>query len=114
MEYLTLADYKSLGGTLEQPEFIRQEYAVRKEIDLHTFNRLQAVDPIPQDLKMCTFELIQRQLCGDLDGQDFSSQGSGNLSGTKEDRQKRICEIIRRYLDGLSVGGIPVFYAGNV
>jgi hypothetical protein len=114
MSYITFADYQSLGGALEQPEFARQEYAARKEIDFHTFNRLQNLAAIPECLKMCAMELVQRQLCGDLDGQDFSSHGSGRLSGTKEDRQKRIHEIIRRYLDGLSVDGIPVFYAGNV
>ena len=114
MAYLSFTDYQSLGGNLPEPDFTRQEYAARKEIDLHTFSRLQDIDPIPEDLKMCVLELVQRQLCGDLDGQDFISQGSGKLSGTKEDRKNRAYEIIRRYLDGLTVDGVPVFYAGNV
>jgi hypothetical protein len=113
MQYLTYADYESLGGNLPQDEFTRQEYAARKEIDFHTFNRLQGIDPIPEDLKMCTLELIQRELCGKLDGQDFISQGSGRLSTTKESLKGKAAELIRKYLDGLAVGGIPVFYAGN-
>ena len=99
---------------LEQPEFIRQEFAARKEIDLHTFDRLQNINPVPEELKMYTLELIQRELCGSLDGQDFSSQSAGKVSVTKEERKARASEIIRRYLSGLTVNNIPVFYAGNV
>ena len=113
MNYLTFIEYQEMGGTLEQQEFTRHEYAARKEIDLHTFNRLQEIDPVPDDLKMCTLELVQRHLCGNLNGDDFTSQGSGSLSGTREDRKARSAEIIRRYLDGMIVNGISVFYAGN-
>jgi hypothetical protein len=113
MGYLSFADYKSLGGNLEQPEFNRQEYAARKEIDFNTYNRLQGIDPIPENLKMCTLELIQRGFCGSLDGQDFISQGSGKLSGTKESIKGRAAELIRKYLDGMTVDGVPVFYSGN-
>ena len=113
MEYLTFADYKSLGGQLPESDFIRQEYAARKEIDFNTYNRLQGIDPVPENLKMCTLELIQRGFCGSLDGQDFISQGSGKLSGTKESIKGRAAELIRKYLDGMTVDGVPVFYSGN-
>jgi hypothetical protein len=111
--YLTFEEYRELGGALTELDFNRQEYAARKEIDLQTFNRLQGIGPIPDDLKMCVLELVQRGLLGDLDGQDFTSQSSGRLSSAKEDRHKRIGEIIRRYLEGITVGGVPVFYSGN-
>jgi len=114
MQYLTFSVYQGLGGQLPETDFIRQEYSARKEIDLLTFNRLQGIDPIPDDLKMCVLELIERQLCGSLDGQDYSSQSSGKVSVTKEDRKNRTVEIIRRYLSDLTVNNIPVFYAGNV
>jgi hypothetical protein len=113
MQYLTFADYKSMGGSLEQPEYTRAEYAARKEIDNLTFQRLQGIDPIPEDLKICVLELIERELCGNLDGQDFISQGSGKLSTTKESLKGKAAELIRKYLDGITVDGFPVFYAGN-
>ena len=113
MQYLAFADYQSMGGGLPQDEFIRQEYAARKEIDSLTFQRLQGIDPVPEDLKMCTLELVERELCGKLDGEDFISQGSGRLSATKESLKGKAAELIRRYLDGLTVDGISVFYAGN-
>jgi hypothetical protein len=113
MQYLTFADYQSMGGSLPQDEFTRQEFAARKEVDSITFQRLQGIDPVPEDLKMCVLELVERELCGNLDGQDFISQGSGRLSTTKESLRGKAAELIRKYLDGLSVNGISVFYAGN-
>jgi hypothetical protein len=113
MQYLTFANYQSLGGELPESDFIRQEYAARKEIDFLTYNRLQGIDPVPENLKMCVLELIQREFCGKLDGEDYISQGSGKLSGTKESLKGRAAELIRKYLDGLVIDGIPVFYAGN-
>jgi hypothetical protein len=113
MQYLTFKDYQGMGGILPESDFTRQEFAARKEIDYHTFNRLQGIDPVPDDLKMCTLELRQRELCGNLDGQDFISQGSGRVSNTKESLKGKAAELIRKYLDGLTVDGIPVFYAGN-
>ena len=113
MNYLEYTDYQSLGGKLPESDFIRHEHAARKEIDLQTFGRLQGIDPIPDDLKMCTLELVERELCGNLDGQDFISQGAGRLSATKESLRGKAAELIRKYLDGLTVDGIPVFYAGN-
>jgi hypothetical protein len=111
--YLEYAEYQKLGGNLEQLEFNRQEFAARKEIDFYTFNRLQGINPVPENLKMCVLELIQRGFCGSLDGQDYISQGSGKLYGTKESIKGRAAELIRKYLDGMTVGGVPVFYAGN-
>jgi hypothetical protein len=113
MEYLTFANYQSMGGKLEQPEFIRAEYAARKEIDSLTFQRLEGIDPVPENLKMCALELIEREFCGKLDGEDYISQGSGKVSGTKESLKGRAAELIRKYLDGMTVDGVPVFYAGN-
>jgi hypothetical protein len=111
--YITFDDYQSLGGKLPEADFNRHEFAARKEIDFHTFNRLQEIDPVPENLKMCTLELIERELCGKLDGQDYISQSAGKLSGTKESLKGKAAELIRKYLDGMTANGIPVFYAGN-
>jgi len=111
--YLSFTEYKSLGGSLEQLEFNRQEYSARKEIDFYTFGRLQGINPVPKDLKMCTMELIERGLCGSLDGEDFTSKSSGSLSVTKEDRRANAEALIRKYLSELRVDGLSVFYAGN-
>ena len=110
--YLTYSEYTTLGGNQSQAEFTRNEYAARKEIDRLTHNRLKGLDPVPEDLKMCVMELAQRGLTGNLDGDDFTSESSGKLSGSREGRQKRIYEITRRYLGGMSVNGVPVFYCG--
>jgi hypothetical protein len=111
--YLTYEEYKDMGGKLSETDFLRHEHAARKEIDSLTFNRLQEVEPIPEDLKMCVLELVQQGYCGSLTGEDWTSQGSGKLSGTKESTKGKAAELIRKYLDGMSVNGVPVFYCGN-
>ena len=113
MSYLTFEDYQGLGGQLPESDFTRHEYASRKEIDFHTHGRLEGIDPVPDALKMCTLELIERELCGKLDGEDYISQSSGRLSVTKESSKGKAQELIQKYLDGMTVDGIPVFYAGN-
>jgi len=110
---LTFAEYQALGGDLPQGEFTRHEFAVRKEIDFHTFSRLRGIDPIPEGLKMCSLELIQRGFCGKLDGEDYITQGAGRLSATKESLRGKAAALIRKYLDGMTVDSIPVFYVGN-
>ena len=115
-QYLTFDDYKEMGGTLEESEFIRNEYAARREIDFMTFQRLKGITPVPEELRMCIFELIQRELLG-TDDDNIISKSSGRLSITKdssENRKHRASALIREYLDGLSVGGVNVFYAGNL
>jgi hypothetical protein len=114
MNYLEYTDYISLGGLLPESDFTRQEFAARKEIDCHTFNRLQGIDPVPDDLKMCVLELIQRGYCGPLDGKVFTSVGNDGRSVSLESNEGKAAELIRKYLDGLTVDGVPVFYAGNL
>ena len=59
-QYLTYTEYQSLGGTLEQTPFNLLEYEARNIIDLRTQNRLVDVEPIPQKVKICVFNLIEK------------------------------------------------------
>ena len=111
--YLTFKDYQSLGGKLTIADFTRHEFAARKAIDFLTFQRLQGIDLIPEELKMCVLELIERGYCGALDGREAISLSEGSLSASYESNKGKASEIIRKYLDGLTVQGIPVFYAGS-
>lgn len=57
-QYLSYAEYTSLGGSLSQTSFNLLEYNARKEIDLNTQLRLVDLDTIPDEVKMCDYELI--------------------------------------------------------
>jgi len=112
--YITFDQYRELGGTLDQPKFVRREFEARKEIDLHTFDRLINIDPVPEELKMCALELIERGYLGALDGNDIQSGGASKASVTYKDNEGKADETIRRCLSGLRVNGIPVFCMGGV
>lgn len=59
-QYLTYAEYISLGGTLEQTPFNLLEFEARKQIDLRTQRRLIGLDTIPNEVKLCDFHLISK------------------------------------------------------
>ena len=59
-QYLKYEEYKLLGGSLDLPSFNLLEFNSRKEIDLRTQNRLIYVDDIPQEVKICVYDLIER------------------------------------------------------
>lgn len=59
-QYLTYAEYKSLGGSLEETPFNLLEYEARKQIDIRTQRRLVELETIPEAVKMCDFHLIQK------------------------------------------------------
>ena len=57
-QYLEYTEYKNLGGTLKETPFNLLEYNARKRIDEKTFGRLINLTNIPQEVKLCVFELI--------------------------------------------------------
>ena len=57
-QYLTYAEYISLGGTLEEVPFNELEFECRRIIDSRTQNRLKEVNEIPQEVKMLEYKMI--------------------------------------------------------
>ena len=57
-QYLTYDDYKALGGTIDQTPFNLLEFEARRKIDERTQRRLKGVENIPQEVKVCVFNLI--------------------------------------------------------
>ena len=57
-QYLTYEDYKGLGGTLDLASFNLLEFEARRLIDIKTFNRLVGGENIPQEVKLCEYNLI--------------------------------------------------------
>ena len=56
--YLTYAEYKSLGGTLEETPFNVLELEAQKSIDKYTTGKLKELDSQINEVKICTFRLI--------------------------------------------------------
>lgn len=60
-QYLTYSEYQELGGdAIGETPFNLLEYEARKQIDLRTQNRLKNLDTIPDEVKMCMFNLINK------------------------------------------------------
>ena len=59
-QYLTYNEYQNLGGTeMGIMPFNLLEFEIRKKIDLRTFNRLVGQQDIPQEVKLCEYDLIE-------------------------------------------------------
>lgn len=56
--YLTFEEYRKLGGTLEQMPFNILEFKAQKEIDKYTFNRIKDLEEYSNEVKVCTFDLM--------------------------------------------------------
>lgn len=59
-QYLTYEEYRGLGGTLDLMPFNLLEFGARNQIDLRTKNRLVNESEIPQKVKICLFNLIEK------------------------------------------------------
>lgn len=57
-QYLTCAEYQRLGGTLSQNAFNLLEYKAQMVIDKYTFGRIKDLTTIPQQVKICDYDLI--------------------------------------------------------
>jgi len=80
-QYLTYDEYKALGGTLDLTPFNLLEYEARKQIDLRTHNRLKDIETIPDEVKMCMFNLINKIKSYDETIQDASNVANESIDG---------------------------------
>ena len=58
--YLTYDEYKSMGGTAEEPAFTRLCTAACGRIDRLTHGRIHGLDEVPEAVRLSAFELIRR------------------------------------------------------
>lgn len=125
-QYLTYPEYKALGGTLDQSPFNILEYESRRRIDIKTQNRLN-VNDIPQEVKMCDFELInciERYVSSSeenkgnianesIDGYSISYITLKDVSVVVSSKTKELNDIIRTYLLGVIYNGEHLLYVGR-
>lgn len=122
-QYLTYAEYKALGGTLDQNSFSLLEYNARMRIDERTFGRLKKLETQPEEVKMCDFNLINT-----LNSYSSYTENSKNISSESTDgysisyksaskditeaMEKEVEDIINAYLCNVLVDNIPVLFRG--
>lgn len=125
-QYLTYAEYKSLGGSLEPTPFNLLEFEARKKIDKRTQNRLHGISDIPQDVKLCMFNLINKvekyaktineiqgnKASENIDGYSVSYITSSSIKEIIVSKDKELDGIIYDDLFGVIVNGEHLIYDG--
>ena len=121
-QYLTLDEYIELGGSqIEQMPFNLLEFEARRKIDSRTQNRLRNEENIPQEVKLCVFNLINtlqtyintqnRNVQSESVG-EYSVSYGGNINEIIESKNAELDDIIIDYLYGVIVNGEHVIYNG--
>ena len=121
-QYLTYEEYEALGGTLDQTPFNLLEFESRKRIDLRTQNRLKNEETIPQEVKLCIFNIINalktymnnqnKNVQSEKVGEYSVSYGNTSIKELIQSKSTEIDDIILNDLYGVIVNGEHVIYNG--
>lgn len=122
-QYLTYEEYKSLGGTLGEMPFNILELKARQVINERTQNRLKNIEEIPQEVKICVYDLINTMnkynLSNNSTNSNVSSENTDGYSvtyksGTEltEEQKKQYDDVMETDLYGVIVNNTPILYLG--
>jgi hypothetical protein len=120
-QYLTYEEYRSLGGTLDLTPFNLLEFEARRKVDTRTQNRLKNEKTIPQEVKLCIYNLIgtletyinkqNRNVQSESVG-EYSVSYGGNIKEIVESKNAELDDIILNNLYGVIVNGEHIIYNG--
>ena len=122
-QYLTYAEYKSLGGTLDEMPFNILELKARQVINERTQNRLKNIEEMPQEVKICVYDLINTMnkynLSDNSTSSNVSSENTDGYSVTYKSGTEMTTEQKAQYEDimltdlyGVIVNGEAILYLG--
>ena len=122
-QYLTYEEYKSLGGTLGEMPFNILELKAQQIINERTQNRLKDVEKIPQEVKICVYDLIQTinkyNNSNNSTSSNISSEKTDGYSVTYKSGTEMTAEQKAQFEDvmltdlyGVVVNGEAILYLG--
>ena len=122
-QYLSYEEYKSLGGTLGEMPFNILELKAQQIINERTQNRLKDVEKIPQEVKICVYDLIQiinkynnsnNSTSSNVSSENIDGYSVTYKSGTEltEEQKKQYDDVIETDLYGVIVDNTPILYLG--
>lgn len=127
-KYLTYDEYKDLGGTLTKTPFTLLENESSNIIDIRTQNRLDEIENIPQQVKLCVFYLVQSlsiysniQTTMSENGNKASTSTDGysesyltplQVKDVIKSKNKEISDILRTWLGNVEVNNEYLLYPG--
>ena len=128
-QYLTYNEYTNLGGSqIGEMPFNLLEFEARRKIDIKTFNRVKDLDVIPQEVKLCEYNLINsvknylettnnvsangNVASENTDGYSISYVTANQVSEIVKSKSAELDDIIRTYLLGVIIDGEHLMYCG--
>ena len=122
-QYLTYEDYKSLGGTLDEMPFNILELKAQQIINERTQNRLKDVEKIPQEVKICVYDLIQiinkynnsnNSTSSNISSENIDGYSVSYKSGTEltTEQKAQFEDVMFTDLYGVIVNGEAILYLG--
>ena len=122
-QYLSYEEYKSLGGTLGEMPFNILELKARQVINERTQNRLKDVEQIPQEVKICVYDLINTMnkynLSDNSTSSNISSENTDGYSVTYKsgtemttEQKAQLEDVMLTNLYGVVVNGEAILYLG--
>lgn len=130
-QYLTYAEYRDLGGTLDITPFNLLEFEARRKVDIETQSRLKGTDSqdIPQEVKLCIFSLINsinhytdsiesatqngNIASESTDGYSVSYVKSSSIKEIISSKSVELDDIIRTYLLNVVFKNEHLLYLGS-
>ena len=122
-QYLSYEEYKSLGGTLGEMPFNILELKAQQIINERTQNRLKNIEEIPQEVKICVYDLIQtinkynnsnNSTSSNISSENIDGYSVSYKSGTEltEEQKKQYDDVMETDLYGVIVDNTPILYLG--
>ena len=116
-QYLTYAEYQSLGGTLDEVPFNIMELTARGILNERTHNRLKSLETQINEVKICMFELIDNMPSitspKNVSSESIDGYSVSYTQKTTIEQQKLYDEIIRSNLMMCQLDdGTPYLYCG--
>lgn len=136
-QYLTYTEYKLIGGSLEIMPFNLLEFEARMILDKRTQRRLNQIDNIPFEVKMCIYKMVntlasyiieiekeknttynKNVASESIDGYSVSyitmDQVLEKAQGIIKSKQSELEDIISNYLTNTIINGVPILYLGVI
>ena len=128
-QYLTYQEYQNLGGSaIGEMPFNLLEFEARRRIDIRTQDRLKNVETIPQEVKLCVYNLINsinefaksttnissngNVASENTDGYSISYITSDKITEVIKSKSDEIEDILRTFLLRVVVNGEHIMYLG--
>ena len=127
-QYLTYDEYVAMGGTLAVAPFNLLEFEARKKIDLRTQRRLVGQETIPEEVKVCEFQMISKineyveksnnynanYASESIDGYSVTYLTAQEIGNVIKLHDQELEDIMLSQLFGAAVDGVAILYPGVI